>query len=237
MSDSPRHPQDPEPGPDAGQTQPEPYRDPTAPVWSSEPTTPVPPWQPSATPQEPSPESSSPPPPPPSPYAQPQTPQPAPPAAPPYGGQGYPGTVGSQPGYPAPPPPGPGPAQPDEPAPYGQSPYDAGQPAYGQSPYGYATAGYSPYLTGTNEKNTSALVLLIVSIVSFFVCGGIFIIPAAVMGGMALSRQTSDPVRSRSLSRRGWIAYAIGMVVAVIAIGAFIAWAASHGTSGSSTGF
>ena len=44
-----------------------------------------------------------------------------------------------------------------------------------------------------------------------------------ILGIMALTKQSTDPEASRRLSRWGWIAFAIGIVLVVIAVVAFIA--------------
>ncbi len=163
-------------------------------------------------------EPVSPPPPPAYPYdAQPEAPTPygAPASAPDYGA-----------GYP------PAPQYPSQDQ-YQQQ-YQQGQSGYGQAPagYGYPPPTVSPY--GQPQNNTSALVLLIVSLISIVFCGGLLVIPAAIMGGISLSRQSTDPESSRNLSKWGWIAYAIGIVVSIIVAVVFIAFVISSADNGSS---
>ena len=246
MSETPPTPPEGAPG---AEQQPDPYGDPTAPAWT-EPVSPPPP------PAAPPPGFDTPPAPG---YDTPQAPAlpspqapgydapPAPPAYPygspaenpygaPAGDQGY-GTA-----YPAPTAPYPSQDQyqqqyqQGQPA-YGQPAY--GQPAYGQPTYGQAPPGYGyPPIAGTpygqSQSNTSALVLLIISILSIVFCGGLLVIPAAVFGGVALSRQSSDPESSRKLSRWGWIAYAIGIVASIIGVIIFFAFVINTGSSYSS---
>ena len=84
-----------------------------------------------------------------------------------------------------------------------------------------------------SQTNTSALVLTIVSGVSVLFCGGLLAIPSVVLGVLGLVRQNSDPVSSRKMTRWGWWAFGIGIVLSIILIVAFFAFviAADSGTS------
>ncbi|CCH78013.1 conserved hypothetical protein [Nostocoides japonicum T1-X7] len=215
---------------------------PTQPVPSS-PTTPVPqapapeggPYAPPSSPYSP-PSSAGQGPPPPSPYAAPG----------PYGGEqsAYPGGPpqgsGSQGSPWAPPPhdpygsPAPRSTPPPEQNPYGSSPYGSGTSPYAAGSNPYATGG-SPYPAGPpgapgalpgyavpgSRSNTSAIVLLVLSAVLTVMCC-LTQIPAAILGIVALSKKDSDPEGSARLTRIGWIAFAIGLVVGIIAAGVLI---------------
>ena len=108
-------------------------------------------------------------------------------------------------------------------APYGQSPTYGQAPPYGQTPgYGQAPppggpAGYgAPPYAAPQRTNTSALVLTIVSGVSILFCGGLLAIPAVVLGILGLVRQNSDPESSAKVTRWGWWAFAIGIVLSIV---------------------
>ena len=117
------------------------------------------------------------------------------------------------------------------PPPYGTP---GGLPA---SPYAspYASAP-SPY--GAPPRNTSALVLTIVSGVSILFCAGLLAIPALVFGIIGLTKQSTDPEGSARSARMGWWAYVIGIVVTVLAAVAIIAlFVAGASTSSSGPDF
>jgi hypothetical protein len=196
------------------------FNDPTAPVWADPtatlPTPPTPPGathpqtdQPAADPQQ----NPTVGPPPANPYAQ-QPPQPQgqqqPPPAP-YGQQ-YPASVQQ---YPA----------------YGQQ-----YPASGQQ---YPAYGQQTYATGTQtETNTSAIVLTVLSGISFFV-GNILAIGSLILGIVALTRNATDHEGSRHLTKIGWIVFAVTWGVAILvglALIAAFAVALSHGDSNTTFG-
>ncbi len=186
-----------------------------------------------------------------------------PPAAPP---PAYPPPSYAQPSYSLPsyesptpdPAPGsstPGPGQPPPPPwaqPAGENPYGAppaqppGVPPYqaAPAPPPYGAAGgvpASPYASapspyGGPPRNTSALVLTIVSGISIVFCGGLLAIPALVFGIMGLTRQSTDPAGSARMARLGWWAYVIGIVVTVLIAVAFFAMFAMAGSSSSEFG-
>jgi hypothetical protein len=216
----------PQGNPDDVQDQPSEsvFNDPTAPVWA-DPTAPLPtpPTPPGAThPQSDQPEADplqtpTVGPPPGNPYAQqpqPQGQQQPPPA--PYGQQ--------QPGqqYPA----------------YGQQYPASGQqyPAYGQQ---YPAYGQQTYATGTQtETNTSAIVLTVLSGISFFV-GNILAIGSLILGIVALTRNTTDHDGSLRMTKIGWIVFAVTWAVAILVGLALIivfAVALSHGDSNTTFG-
>jgi hypothetical protein len=94
-------------------------------------------------------------------------------------------------------------------------PYGA-QPAY---PYGGAPSPYA----GRGGTNGSALTLVIVSVVLVLFCGGLFLIPAAVLGAVGLAKQSSDPAGAARMARYGWIAFAVGVVATLVALGVVLA--------------
>ena len=155
-----------------------------------------------------------PPPPPPMPYPGPgqKTPSEGSPAFPtpgqptPYGATAYP------------PPPAPGvggPPVPPAPGAYGASPY--GDP---NAPYGAPPPAY--YQQAPSQTNNSALVLTILSGIGIFTCCGVTIV-SLILGILGLTKQASDPAQSAKLTKWGWIAFAVGLVLAVIGIIAYVA--------------
>ena len=121
-------------------------------------------------------------------------------------------------------------------APYGQDPYaqqQYGQPQYGQQAYGQPPASYAqpPYAApGTYGQpartNGSALALTIISGLATVSCC-LLSAPALIFGIVALTKQTTDPEGSARMTRYGWIAFAAGFVLSLLAIGVFIAFGAS----------
>lgn len=131
------------------------------------------------------------------------------------------------------------------PSPYGPSSYgqgygptgDYGQGGYGTGGYGYGAAppppppqpgqpygGYgAPY--APPQQNTSALILTIASGVSFVFCAGLLLIPSLVLGIIALSKNAHDPVDSRRKTKLGWILFAVGWGITIIAGIAIAVWA------------
>ena len=126
-------------------------------------------------------------------------------------------------------------AAPPPPPPY--DPYAAPQPSYdpyaatgGQAQQGgypaYANPGQWPAPPAAYgapaPQNTSAIVLTIISgIVTVSCC--IPGIAPLILGIMALTKQSTDPEGSRRLTKWGWISFAVGMALVVIAVIAFIA--------------
>src|SRR4051812_21012876 len=73
-----------------------------------------------------------------------------------------------------------------------------------------------PALTATTQRKNSAVTLLIVAGISSVV--GIFLaIPAAILGILAVVHQDDAPSRSARFTRWGWVAYAIGATLTVLA--------------------
>ncbi len=102
-------------------------------------------------------------------------------------------------------------------APYQQTPYQQAGPP---SPYPYTAP---PSIYGAPQRNTSALVLTIISGVLAVFCCSVLTVPALIFGIVGLTKQDSDPEGSRRMSRNGWIAFAIGIAVSVIGFAIFIA--------------
>jgi hypothetical protein len=192
------------------------FPDPTAPSWpASEPTRPIPSTEPPVAP--------------PSPYT-------APPAtADPWAGS--PATAPAPYLPPSYPPPAPDPAAgyPQPATTYGQPAYDQpahGQPAYGQPtyppPYGYPPYGAPP------QSNSAALVLTIVAAVATAMCCLLFT-PSLVLGIVALSKQSTDPVASARLTRYGWIAGGVTIALGILAVVLLVAAGAFGSLGGSSS--
>ena len=133
---------------------------------------------------------------------------PLPPPVPPFSG-----TYGAPP----PPPYGAAPGQPPYGAAPGQPPYGAapGSSPYGDpnAPYGAPPPGY--YSQAPSQTNTSALVLTILSGLGIFACCGVTIV-SLVLGILGLTKQATDPAQSAKLTKWGWIAFAAGLVLAVV---------------------
>jgi len=110
------------------------------------------------------------------------------------------------------------------------NPY-AQQPAaqqYGQQPYGTG----APAAT-----NTSAIVLTILSGVSMMF-GNLLAVGSLVLGIMALTSNSTDPVGSRKKTKTGWIIFAVVWAVAfVVLLIAVIALVAFMPGSGSGFGY
>lgn len=135
-------------------------------------------------------------------------------------------------GAPGPPTPArPSPDQPPAPysappagAPYGAPPpppYARPVPPPAASPYPYATA---PAGLSSPTSNASALVLTIVSAVALAFCGGVLVIPALVLGVVGLAKQSTDPQGSQRMSRWGWWAFAVGVVLSILTVVAVFAF-------------
>jgi hypothetical protein len=153
------------------------------------------------------------------------------------GGQGSPPPTAPQ-AYPyggppqLPPPTNPYAAYPQQ----GGNPYatgPSGQTGYPQP--GYAVPGgqppfaYRPAQPG--GTNVSAIVLLILSALSLLGCC-IVEIPAVILAIVALTKQNDDPEGSKRITKYGWIAFAVGLVIAVVVVVIlFAAGVMSGGTS------
>lgn len=155
------------------------------------------------------------------------------PAPYPYGATTPLPTTPPAPPYPPPTPP----AQP-----YGGSPAlpPAPPPAYGTpSPYAPDPSVYTTHpgaYGAPPPSNGSAMALTIISAVSVAFCGGLLVIPALIFGIIALTKQANDPAESRRMTRMGWWAYAIGVVVSIVlVIGAILFFVVAAGTA--STGY
>ena len=80
-------------------------------------------------------------------------------------------------------------------------------------------------------QNTSAIVLTILSGIVTVSCCIPGIVPL-ILGIMALTKNSTDPEGSRRLTKWGWIAFAIGIALAVIGVIVFFAIGASGGFDG-----
>lgn len=134
------------------------------------------------------------------------------------------------------------------PPPPAGDPYAAPQPAY--DPYAAtggaaAQGGYPAYQApgqwqappaaygAAPESNTSGLVLTIVSAIAMFTCCfGVF---PLIFGIISLSKNATDPVGSRRMSKIGWIVFGVTAAIMLIIIVAFVAIGIAGGwDSGSS---
>ncbi len=116
-----------------------------------------------------------------------------------------------------------------------QQQYPQAQPVYGQVPAGYP-AGPSPYAVPEKRNNTSALVLLIVSILTVVFCCNPISIASAVLGGVGLSRQSTDPEESRKFARWGWVVWVAGMAIGVVVLAILAITGTFTSSSSSSSG-
>ena len=186
------------------------FDDPTAPAWTS--PEPAPPTQPIPTDSPVAP---------PSPYDAPQpAPTPDPYAPAPHGQNPYgQGQFGQNPydrdqsgqdqsGQ------GQYPQQPYDPA-YGQTPYQQpyGSTAYGQPPYALPPAPYG----APPAKNTSAIVLTVVSGLALVACCNLLAIPSLILGIVGISKGPDDPQGAARVTRAGWITF--GVTTALVVIG------------------
>lgn len=149
----------------------------------------------------------------------PATPQP-PPARGPGGGPYPPPPPSSGPPPTAPPSPSPGPAGPGLPP-----PATPGR----TSPYATPPAGYP-----SRPSNASAIVLSVLSGLMVLSCCGVLLVPALVFGILGITRQSTDPVGAASATRKGWIAFAVGVGVTVVAGIAWVVVTLVLSTGGSS---
>jgi hypothetical protein len=102
-------------------------------------------------------------------------------------------------------------------------------PTYpGQQSYPYAAQGYpAPGAATVAPSNTSAIILLIVAIVSIL-AAGIIGPPSAVMAVMSMKRNSTDPARAARLATRGWIVFAINAVIGMFLIVWWLWWLANR---------
>jgi hypothetical protein len=208
------------------------FDDPTAPAWAS--TEPAPPTQPIPT---------EPPVAPPSPYVPPQPApepwRPAPQDENPYGQVPYPPQqYPPQPYDPA------APGQDYSQSPYAPSPYGSpfgAQTPYGQQPYGSTAYGQPPYSMppapygAPPAKNTSAIVLTVISAVTLVACCNVLAIPSLILGILGLTKAATDPQGSARMTKAGWITFGVTMALAVVGWVVFFALAASGSFDGSTS--
>jgi hypothetical protein len=95
-------------------------------------------------------------------------------------------------------------------------------PVYGGPPAPGGYAAYAP--TATVRFPVSAVVLLVVSVISL-VATGIIGIPSAVVSVIAWRRHAQDPGSARRLTTRGWVVYAVNFAVGVPLLIWFYVWA------------
>jgi hypothetical protein len=158
----------------------------------------------------------------PSPYGPPagQGPAAATPSGDPATAPGYPPAApyGAAPGYP--------PADPyGAPAGYGQPAGYPPAPGYGAPPgYGYPPPAPTP---------TSAIVLVVLSGLATATCWGALAgLPGLILGIIALTGNSTDPERSRRMTRIGWITFGSVSLFTVLAVAAFIVIAVTADSGG-----
>lgn len=105
---------------------------------------------------------------------------------------------------------------------YGQPPAYGQYPAYGQPQPGYGQGPYGP----PAPSNGSAMVLTVLSGIGTVSCC-LFLAPALIFGIVALTKQSNDPAGSAKVTRYGWIAFGVAMVLAVLAVVAFFGFGAA----------
>ena len=122
--------------------------------------------------------------------------------------------------------------------PYAQQPpaQPYGQPQPGQQ---YPAYSQQPYATGPHtEPNASAIVLTILSGIVMLSTCFIIGIPSLIFGIMALTSNSTDPVRSRKKAKTGWIVFAVNFgVVVLLAVAGFAILIATGNDLGSSYDF
>ena len=195
----------PEPAQQAQQAQP---AQPTQPLPTEQPVAPPSPYppQPAPDPWRPAAQDQNP-------YGQPQyppPPYPPPPYDPTVAGQEY-----SQSPY--------------APSPYG-SPFGAQTP-YAQPPYSMPSAPYG----APPARNTSAIVLTVVSAVTLVLCCNVLAIPSLILGILGLTKAGADPQGSARMAKAGWITFGITMALAVIGWLIFFVLAANGTLDGSTS--
>jgi hypothetical protein len=130
--------------------------------------------------------------------------------------------------------------------PYAQQPPPAPYPQQSAQPYGqpqqgpqYPAYGQQPYSTGPHPNaNAAAIVLTVLSGISLFICNILAIAPL-ILGIVSLTKNPTDPVGSRRLTKIGWIVFAGVWVLGIlIVIGYLVLFAtAVNNGSGPNTTF
>ncbi len=124
-----------------------------------------------------------------------------------------------------PPPPQVQPGQPTNPyatpAPGAATPPTTGPGSAYAHPYGQVSPGMQPppgYLRAAAPRtNVSAVVLLVVSIITALTC---LLLPGigAIFAIVALSKNADDPAGSRRIARWGWVAWAVAVAVVIVGV-------------------
>jgi hypothetical protein len=99
---------------------------------------------------------------------------------------------------------------------YPPGPYPPG--AYPPAAYGY---GYG-YGHPDPGARSGAIAALITGCIAIVVCVGLFAVPTAVLGGVALSRADTDPVSARKLTKWAWISLGIGVGALILFVVAYL---------------
>ena len=69
----------------------------------------------------------------------------------------------------------------------------------------------------------SAIALTITAGVLSVLCCSLLTLPALILGIVGLSKQSTDPEGSARMTRYGWIAFGVGLLVSILAIIGFFA--------------
>jgi hypothetical protein len=85
-------------------------------------------------------------------------------------------------------------------------------------------------------KNTSAIVLTVLSAVTLLTCCNVLAIPALVLGIIGLNKATTDPLGAARMTKAGWITFGVSLALTVIGWVVFIALAAAGGGFDGSSG-
>ncbi len=109
----------------------------------------------------------------------------------------------------------------------------AGAPAYGAPGYGAPGHG-SPTYAAPQSLSGNTIALLVVSGLTTVGCG--FGIVALVFAIIAAAKK-NEPAASAKYTKWGWIAFAVGLLLAVIVVGVVIALAVTTSPTTSDSGY
>ena len=100
---------------------------------------------------------------------------------------------------------------------YGQAPPYGDPTTYGPGPYA------APGTYGAPQRNGSALALTITAGILSVLCCSVLTVPALILGIVGLSKQSTDPEGAARMTRYGWIAFGVGVLVSILALTVFFA--------------
>ncbi|MCA2228046.1 hypothetical protein [Nonomuraea aurantiaca] len=101
--------------------------------------------------------------------------------------------------------------------PSGEYPYQPYGAPYGQQPppqhgYGYGY-GYPPPPRPPEGPRATAIVALVLNLLSIVGCCNIFAIPGAILAGMALGRSSTQPASAKGLLVWCWTLLGVGLAL------------------------